>query len=463
MGIKAKAYGVPNAAEGPLGTLIKASRKPADTVNAIEEFAKHSAGQIIAYPYGIDLATIAMLYDQDPTHRACCNIKAHAVIANGYRIVRRDGTPKAPPPKMRDAVESLCPDGKLEDFIVRVQLDYEALGNGYIEVIRDNTGRVRNPKNLGAVVGLRHVPAYTVWRLSPGSSQGDYVQIVGSERVYFREFGSTQNTKLNELLHIKEHSPSNYWYGIPAIWAALRAVLANRSLVENMIDLLESKGVSRHLLLMDGAESFIDTSDEDTINQYVNQLLSESGRKFLIIGTPPDTKSQVVSLRENMSLRELEAFRASNRDEIARAHGVPLRLIQIVSNGHTGGATEAETEFDLFKRLILRPRQNMWERIFAQTLLASNAKWAQWKVELNEIDLVDFLRQEQANVAYIRSGVYTINEVRSRLGMDPVEEGDVPVIVSGGVPLRVADIGNVRTLNPQANNEGPLNNGNQGN
>lgn len=455
--IKVKAFGhYPFSDGNQVGVLLKAARERAEPQNAIIEALKQNAGQIIQYPYGIDLATIAMLYDQDPTHRACCNLKAHAVIANGYRIIRRDGAAKSPPAKMREAFESLFDNG-LEDFVVRVALDFEALGNGYIEVIRDNTGRVRDPEKLGAVVGLRHVPAHTVWRLSPGSPEGDFVQVYGTEKVYFREFGSVEHQNLNEMIHLREYTPSSYWYGVPPIWAALRAVLANRQLVENLIELLESKGVSRHLLLMDGAESFIDTTDEDTINQYVNQLLAENGRKFLVIGTPSDTKSQVVPLRENMPLRDMEIFRASNRDEIARVHGVPLRLIQIITGGQTGGATESEAEFDLFKRLVLRPRQNMWERVFAQAFLSANAKWAQWKIELNDVDLSDFLRQQQANVAYIRTGVYTINEVRNRLGMDPVPKGgDVPIIVSGGVPLRVADIGNIRTLNPLANNDGPV-------
>ena len=463
--IKVKAFGAPTASKDQVtDLLLKASHQQPDIQNAIVDAEKQRAGQVITYPYGMDLSTVAALYDQDPTHRTCCDIKAHAVIANGYRFVRKDGQPKVAPSNMRSLFEALFESG-IEDFVVRVGLDFESLGNAYIEVVRDNTGRVKDPSKLGAVVALRHVPAYTMWRLSPGGPNGDFVQVVGTQKVYFRSFMSVENQNLNEIIHLKQYSPSNYWYGVPPIWSALRSVLANRQLLEDMIDLLESKGVSRYLLIMDGAESFIDTSDEDTINQYVNQLLNESARKFLVIGTPADTKSQVKSLRADIALGDMELFRSTNTTEIARVHGVPLRLIQVVAGGKGGGTgKEDEEEFTLFRRLKLRPRQNMWERLFGQSFLASNSKWAQWKIELNDIDLTDFLKQEQANVAYIRSGVYTINEVRGRLGMTPIKDGgDEPLIVSGGVPILVSDVGNARTLNPQANGQGPINNDNQGN
>jgi len=443
------------------------NEKPLPDANRQE--TEKSGPEVLPWPHGMDPAEIAALYDEDSTHHACVNLKAAALLSNGYKFVNPKGKSKVPP-AMIEEFEAMFPDG-VEDFATAVERDFWSLGNAWIEVVRNNAGRVTGGAASGRVAELRHVPARTMWAVNPKfkETRGSYVQVVGGEEVYFRAFGDVEPASaegqdaVNELVHLKNYTPYDSWYGIPPIWAALCAVLGNRLFEQHAMDYLEDRGLSRYLLVMDGAHMMLDEKDEAVLNSYINGLISNRNTKLILLGTPSGTSSTVHALRGEVNFDTLDVVRTANRDSIARVHNVPPRLLGIIASGALGGASEGDVQFEYFKRMCVRPRQKVWSRLFQQIFFGQDAKRAKWTVEFNELDIADFLRLMQANVGYIRSGVLTVNQVLSSLGHDGIgPAGDRHIIIAGGTPTDLEQIGALPAAAPGPGTSDPGGNDSRG-
>jgi capsid portal protein len=120
--------------------------------------------------------------------------------------------------EMRDWLESLNDDDSFTATMEKVYTDLQSTGNGYLEIGRTTRGEI-------GYVG--HIPATTmrVRRLKDG-----YVQIIGNKIVYFRNFGAknpnplTTDSRPNEIIHFKQYSPLNTFYGVPDIMSAINSL-----------------------------------------------------------------------------------------------------------------------------------------------------------------------------------------------------------------------------------------------
>ena len=437
------------------------SASVSQNIDAFIKDAQDNYNSVLSWPYQIDPAQLAVLYDEEPTHRACCHVKAAAVLANGYQFEHRSREARTVPPGMVSDFESLFGHDGVEELVRRVETDYGALGNAFIEVMRDQQGVILNGARQGAVRRFKHVPAFTMFRLAPvkagAPTHGDFVQIVGSTRVYFREFGteaslyqSFEGRYPQEMIHLREYSPTNAWYGIPSIWSSLYAALSNRLQHLNVIEFFEDKGISRYLLIMDGGYQTIDEENQSTLTNYINSLMAVRGNKLVMIGTPNGTVSTLQELRTDLKFDEYNVVRSANRDEICRSHGVPPRIVAIVSSSALGGTGEGETQFELFKSLVVNPRQRAYERLFDRVFFSQNTRRNAWTVNFRDIDYADALRKAQALNTLVRGGMMNINEARSSEGMPGIgKDGDRYIIVSGGMPVPIDQIDRVAALTGQ--------------
>ncbi|MCS7240944.1 MAG: phage portal protein [Candidatus Bipolaricaulota bacterium] len=412
-----------------------------------ELFAQGEEGRFsyIPFPYGLDPNMVAELFHADPTHHACCVLKARALLANEWRLERIDGVPDQPPPELIRRVQEVFPDG-LDAVIYPAALDYEALGNAYLEIIRYPDARTKN--GLGAVARVTHVPAFSVRRLPPDHPTGcAYVQLYRGQEVYFREYGQLfpvtlpEQGPVTELIHIKNiggQSAANYWYGIPDILSALYALFGLRKAMDFLTGHLAAKGVPNYLLILEGAGSSPDQIDFPLINRYFNEALNQGPGKIVVLPTPPSVQADLQTLTLGFEPRETIAFINECRDQIARAHGVPLRLISVLEAGQLGSTGEAQVQLEFFKRYVVRPRQAMWENLITNLLFGDSSSI--WRVRFGEITLEDISRLIQANTTAVRFGVMTPNEARVRQGLKPLPEGEELVILAGGEPILLRDI-----------------------
>lgn len=404
----------------------------------------------IRFPYGLNPSQLSELLYVEPTHRACCMLKARALMTNSYNFVHVDGRPDPPPDSLRRFFHQLFPSGP-EQIIYPCALDFEAVGNAYIEIVRKADERFVGGE--GRIGRLVHVPAFTVRRLPAGHPTGcQYVQEYGEQKVYFREFGVPEprslpkynQPRVNELIHVKNiggQSHSNYWYGLPDIVAALPALLGIQRAMEYISGYLAAKGAPNYFLFLRGAGADESVVDQATLNRYFNEALERGPGRVVVMSLPPDVEDNLRPLSLEANPMEVVRFIHECRDQIARAHGVPLRLLSILEAGQLGGTGEAQAQLEYFKQFVIRPRQNLWAGILYETIVANNPNWADWRIRFGELSIEDTLRTAQADTLRVRFGVQTINEVRAANGYPPVEGGDRAVIIAGGgIPLPIDEI-----------------------
>lgn len=123
-----------------------------------------------------------------------------------------------------------------------MKMDEEAIGNGYLEIVRDNAGKIAK---------IFHVPGVSMRvRVREGADGeqliGGFVQVRGNEKRYFKEFGDknvmtfdkgeyykgkkplSARQRATEILHFKLYSPTSTWYGSPRYLSAAPAISGNR-------------------------------------------------------------------------------------------------------------------------------------------------------------------------------------------------------------------------------------------
>ncbi len=421
-----------------------------------EEAFKREAKQTlewIPYPYGITPSQLVELFWLEPTHHACVILKARSLMVDDYYYSKLNNEPGKPPQDMVDYIRAVFPSG-LGEVIYPAAVDYEAVGNAYIEVVRKPDARSRNME--GPPVRLVHVPAFSVFRLPPDHPTGcDYVQINGSERVYFRELGKPSPTTLppeynqkrvTELVHIKNAggaSASNYWYGLPDILAALTAVQGIRSAMEYQTGFYQARGMPNYFLFLRGAGSAPDAYDVGTVNRAFNEALQRGPGRVVIVPLEQGIEENLKELNMRVDPRDVNLYISECRDQIARVHGVPLRLLSVSQAASLGSATEAQVQLDYFREFIVRPRQVLWETVLYHVLLSS--RWPEWKIAFRQLTTEDALRVAQADALSVRTGILSPNEARSRRALEPVPGGDEVVFLSaGGEPLPVRTLERVR-------------------
>ena len=430
-----------------LETKFGSSEYPAQS----EEIVRKAEGEklsFIPFPYGINPSTLSELLLLEPTHRACCVLKARGLLASEWRVERKDGGIQQPPAEVLARVEEVFPDG-VDAVIYPAALDYEAIGNAYLEVIRRPD--LRYPNGFGEVVRVVHVPAFSVRRLPPDHPSGcDYVQIYGGEEVYFREFGKDQPVKLDdqgqvtELIHIRNlggQSTRNYWYGLPDIIAALPAVHGIQEAMEYLTGYLSAKGAPNYFLILSGAGDAPNPEDYALLNRYFNEAMEKGPGRIVVFPTPPSVEAELTPLSLGADPMEVIRYIHECRDQIARVHGIPLRLISVLEAGQLGSTGEAQAQLEFFKRYVIRPRQAMWENLLTKILFDEVPGLQGWRIRFGEITLEDALRLAQADAFGVRFGFMTPNEARAKRGLEPKPGGDELLLLAGGEPMRVRDLG----------------------
>jgi len=323
--------------------------------------------------------------------------------------------------EMRDWLENLNDDDSFTKTMEKVYTDVESTGNGYIEV-----GRTVN----GDIGYLGHIPSATirVRRLRDG-----YMQIIGEKVVYFRNFGSknpnpvTADTRPNEIIHIKEYSPLNTYYGIPDIIAALPSLLGDQLASQYNIDYFENKAVPRYVVTLKGAK--LSNEAEDKMFRFLQTGLKAQSHRTLYIPLPGDTDQNKVEfdmkpIENGIQDGSFKEYRKQNRDDILVAHQVPISKL----GGTDSAAIAASIAQDrTFKEQVSRPAQGHLNKVMSKII---KEKTDVLELKFNELTLTDEITQSQILERYVKTQVMMPNEAREAIGLPQRPDGDEPFEMS---------------------------------
>jgi PBSX family phage portal protein len=393
---------------------------------------------VITPPY--NMYELANYYDTNFANHAAIDAKVENVVGLGYRFDITDRTMlsfeladdqekvgrarnriERAKIELRDWLESLNDDDSFTTVMEKVYTDLQATGNGFIEVGRTVSGEI-------GYIG--HIPATTVRvrRMRDG-----YLQIIGHKVVYFRNFGGknpnpvTDDPRPNEIIHLKQYSPLNTFYGIPDILSAIPSLLGDQLASQYNIDYFENKAVPRYVITVKGAKLSADA--EDKMFRFLQTGLKSQSHRTLYIPLPGDTDNNKVEFKmepiENgVQEGSFERYRKQNRDDILIAHQVPISKL--------GGADSAAIAAALaqdrtFKEQVSRPAQRYLEKIVNKIV---KEKTDILELKFNELTLTDEIAQSQIIERYVKTQVITPNEAREMLDMPQRSDGDEPFIMS---------------------------------
>jgi PBSX family phage portal protein len=317
--------------------------------------------------------------------------------------------------EVKEWFESLNNEESMTSTFMKVWTDYESTGNGYLEIGRTVTGEI-------GYVG--HIPATTmrVRRMRDG-----YIQIIGNKVVYFRNFGAknvnpiTNDPRPNEIIHIKQYSPLNSFYGVPDILSAVGALQGDALASQYNIDYFNNKGVPRYIVTLKGAK--LSEEAEDKMFRFLQTSLKGQNHRTLYIPLPGDSDTNKVEFKmEAVESGTQEAsfneYRIRNRDDILVAHQVPLSKI---GGGDSAAIAAALAQDRTFKEQVARPAQRNLEKVINKII---SEKTDMVELKFNELTLTDEIAQSQILERYVRNQVMTRNEAREVLGLPQMEEAD---------------------------------------
>ena len=399
---------------------------------------------VITPPY--NLYELSSYYDTSFANHAAIDAKVENVVGLGYRFDITDRTMLSfemseDPGKverarrrierakieLRDWLESMNDDDSFQKTMEKFYTDVQATGNGYLEIGRTVTGEI-------GYVG--HIPATTirVRRLRDG-----YVQIIGQKLVYFRNFGAkngnpvTADTRPNEIIHYKEYSPLNTFYGVPDIVAALPSLVGDSLASQYNIDYFQNKAVPRYVVVTKGAKLSADA--EDKMFRFLQTGLKGQNHRTLYIPLPGDNENMKVDFKmepiENgIQEASFKEYHKQNRDDILIAHQVPISKL---GGSDSAAIASALAQDRTFKEQVSRPAQRHLEKIVNKII---KEKTDILELKFNELTLTDEIAQSQIIERYVKTQVMTPNEAREKLDLPQRSDGDAPFVMS---PRQAAD------------------------
>lgn len=319
--------------------------------------------------------------------------------------------------ELRDWLETLNDDDSFTHTMMKFFTDVQSTGNGYLEIGRTTKGEIGY---------LGHIPSTTmrVRRLRDG-----YVQIIGQKVVYFRNFGAsnvnpvTADPRPNEIIHYKEYSPLNTYYGIPDIMSALSALHGDQLANQYNIDYFSNKAVPRYVVTLKGAK--LSAEAEDKLFRFLQTNLRGQSHRTLYIPLPGDSDTNKVEfdmkpIENGVQEASFNEYRIRNREDILIAHQVPLSKI---GGGDASTIASALAQDRTFKEQVARPAQKNLEKMLNKVVREYTDVV---ELRFNELTLTDEIAQSQILERYVKTQIMVPNEAREILGLPQRADGDDP-------------------------------------
>ena len=436
--VKAEVLG--KGKEDALDAAGRSTQLPEDTWDYDKTGAKEP-------PYNLN--SLALFLEINTWHYRCVKAKAITTAGLGFDFVSPEGIEK-PDEKNKETLRKFFnfpnPEMTWGEVLENVLTDFEALGNGYFEIVRNRFGQ-------GPPKEIYHIPAVT---MRVRKDKKGFIQQRDNKLVYFRNFNSdpknpdsydprdkdkpiAERRLLNEVIHLKNYHPRSSYYGLPDFLPAFRALIGNKKAGDFNINFFDNNAIPQYAIIVKGGE--LARGTRKRIEEYFRTHIKGQAHKTLILEVVQEEGEKVDIEIKPLSVDIKDAsfrmFRNDNAEEIRVAHGVPGRLIGLTEKGGLGGGGEGETQQEIFKYHVIEPKQTRLEYRINNFLIKQGFGIEDWELKFKEIDVTDEGKVAEIVQKLIRLGVLTINEGRKMMLQKPLKHpgADVPFIMSSMGPL----------------------------
>lgn len=387
-------------------------RKSAKITLVKAEIEKESKQQKKIYvegeqPVPFNYSTLAELYTMNTWHQRCIDVKAILTAGLGWEIIKIKDDNNEEYERLQKFLEdhSRYAGQTLVETLIDFQKNYEIYGNAYLEVVRNNAGEIVEIYNMNAKntrIAIEKGVKYAVQRDM-------------SKTVKFAPFGARKRGE-NEYIHLKNTNPISDIYGIPEYVGAISAIVLDKSAVEFNIRRFDNNAIPDLAIIVTGGE--LTKESIDSIKDFWRanfKGLENVGKTLILEIQDPQGKIQVEKLFTELRDASFRYLRNDNRDEIISAHGVPPRLVGIVTPGALGGVGEAREQLRILEETILQPRRRRLEFIFNNMIL-KDLNIVNYGIRFNKIDITDITQDARYYAELVNAGIITPEEARQELG-----------------------------------------------
>lgn len=263
-------------------------------------------------------------------HVRCIEIKSQCAVGAGIKA----------PKKTLDFLESISIEDTFTELMLKVAYDLMLFGNAFIEI-----------EGQGSKLELYHVPAWTVYCKLDKS----FIQTAAGQNINFDGINSESPSR---LLHFKSYSFLSSFYGLPSWFAILEALRLDKNMKLFLSSFFDNHALPDFIIFLKGAE-FSEKAEAAIKAALEGNKGVENAHKAMLLDAPfEDAEFKLEKLTPDIKSFELEKSYNANRDEIIGAHGVPPRLLGIVTSGQLGGGGEIQGQLDIFFKTTIIPIQN---------------------------------------------------------------------------------------------------------
>ena len=326
--------------------------------------------------------------------------------------------------QVSEAFESLSGEmSTMLEILHQVWLDYETCGQGYLEVARDEAGKVGR---------VYHVPAHTIRIHGDGER---YAQQRGRQFVWFVEWGSElkidsetgepivdgegSGEEANELLVFRKPTQRSAHYGIPNYVSAIGWIMLALSSRDYNIQFFQNLREPRWAIILSNLEG--DEETEEMLQEAFTVDLSQPHRN-LMASFEGDAKVNFQKLSEDQQDGSFTNLLAMCDRAILVAHRMPSDRLGLTVTGPLGGNV-AEAANRVYREGVVLPAQEVINHRL-NLFIRKEIGETNFKLKMVELDTKAEKNDLTGATLGWRAGIYALNEARARAGLSPVD-GDI--------------------------------------
>ncbi len=358
-------------------------------------------------------------YDMYKDHsmvRSAVDKLSQAATDVGFDFVPRDSRAKLRPRELKKLQDFFNNQPKFILELRKIYIDLMIYGDGYLYIVPD---RRRQPFKLKRLHPKTiHIKA---------ESNGDIIAYYQKDPDNIMD--SVVHFDPHEILHFKISDPDNDLYGLSPLESLKYAVAADLYAQRYNASFFANSGVTGTIIGIRNANPDEVQRNRKWLEE--NYMGPEAAHKPIVIEGESVTIEKSVATHQEMGFLEGRRFIIM---EILAVLGVPPAKIGIMETANRSNSKEQDKTF---RTEAVSSLQNLVQLTLNDDFIRPILGVENTIFVHSEGDTRDAIEQMDYYTKGEAWGVFNVNEVRAKLGMAPVEGGDINGIMSptGFVPL----------------------------
>ena len=390
---------------------------------------------IMSPPY--EFRDLIAVYEKNNIARKCITLKAQAVVKNGYTITSsEDKDPDIE--KATDFLDNINPEKTIEDVFSEMVIDLETAGSSGIEMARN--------KATKEIESMFNVPIDTL-RVARGKKeefktgerflQQDEMQL--DKKIWYNKYYANPEDRTaengydpdlnkdkdtNEIMWFKLPNPKNKYYGLAPSITLLKTYLQTLYAQDYNVNEFENGMISKFAIVVKNGKLTNDSIEG--MRACMEELISSKQFNAIPVlqATGPKAEVKIEKLSPDIKESSYLGTMKFNREDVYVGFGVPPILLGLVENATLANQTAQEKKFNEDE---IRPLQQQTE-VRINKLLRKDMGWENLTFKWKTPSFEDEKKKIELDVKQQEKGILSINEVRTRQGLEVTKGGEKPFI-----------------------------------